>query len=149
MNLVWREQRRIEPFLNRARELGASVKIQKSDDKLEINRLMFEMEAHTESFYYLAGRMRTIIAHRSKPLPGLQSFECEGARNVRNKLLEHAEGRDSRIFKQSFGVGGEEGPTIKVERPAGQEHIFPDAGLEANATEIRDNLERVLDRVLS
>lgn len=149
MRLVWREQRRREPFLQRARETGGSIRIQKSDDSREIDKLVFEIEVHTESLYYLAGRMRTVLVHRSKPLPGLNSFDCEGARNVRNKLLEHAEAQDSRIFKQTFGVGGEEGPQIKVERPAGQENIFPDAGLEANATEIKNNLEKLLDRALS
>jgi hypothetical protein len=95
------------------------------------------------------GRMRTIPKHESKPLPGLHSFECLGARNVRNHLLEHAEGRGSRVLMQSFGVGGEQGPTIKVEREEGQEDIFPDAGLWTNALEIARNLEKLLDRVLN
>ena len=55
-------------------------------------RASFEMKLLTESFYYLAGRVRTIVANPGKPLPGLGSFECEGVRDVRNKLLEHAEG---------------------------------------------------------
>jgi hypothetical protein len=111
--------------------------------------LSFEIEAWTESFYYLAGTMRTVLPHSSKPLPGLHSFECEGARNVRNHLLEHAEGKSSRVLMQSFGYGGEAAPTIKVEREEGQENIFPDAGLWANAEEIRENLEVRLDNVLS
>jgi hypothetical protein len=103
----------------------------------------------TESFYYLAGRMRTILTHESKPLPGLQSFKSVGSRDVRNHLLEHAEGRSSRVLMQSFGLGGEQGPTIKVEREEGQEDIFPDAGLWANTSEIAQDLERRLDRVLN
>jgi hypothetical protein len=118
----------------------------KVSDSRKIDRLMFEIQLFTESFYYLAARMRSVLRRGS--LPGLKSFECEGARSVRNKLLEHPEGRDSQVFEQSFGVGGEEGPTLKIERSAEQEAIFPDAGLRANAKEIRDTFERLLDRVL-
>lgn len=112
-----------------------------------MEKVLFEIETLTEAFYYLASRFRTFL--RKGPFSHLHSFECEGARNVRNHLLEHPEGRSSRIFAQSFGVGGEEGPTLKIERNAGQEHLFPDAGLWANAKEIKNNLEVLLDRVLS
>ena len=150
MSLVWKEQQYLESIRMLAERTGAgSVTVEKSDERREIDKLMFEIELLTESFYYLAGRMRTILTHSSKPLPGLHRFECVGARNVRNKLLEHAEGPDSRIFLQSFAVGGDQGPTLKVERPAGQENIFPDAGLEANASEIKDSLDRLLDRILT
>jgi hypothetical protein len=114
-----------------------------------MDRLIFEIEMKTESFYYFAARMRTILTHKSKPLPGLEGFECEGARNVRNKLLEHPEGSDSKVLLQSFGVGGEEGPTVKANREEGQEGIFPDAGLWKNAAEIKGNLEMLLDRALA
>lgn len=107
-------------------------------------RASFEMKLLTESFYYLAGRVRTIIKNPGKPLPGLGSFECEGVRNVRNKLLEHAEGKDSRVSIQSFGSGGPNGPVLKALRYAGQEEVFPDRGLYANAEEFRENLENVL-----
>lgn len=91
-----------------------------SKEMIKMDSLGFEMELFMESFYYLAGRMRTAIT-KSKPLPGLESFECEGARNVRNKLLEHVEGKDSKIYIQSVGFGGEEeGPRLKVGRPEEQ-----------------------------
>lgn len=147
MRLNWREYRNMEA-LRKEFPYGRIV-VKKSEDRLEMDTLLFEIETFTESFYYLAGRMRTILKHESTPLPGLESFECRGARNVRNHLLEHAEGRSSRVLMQSFGVGGEQGPTIKVEREEGQEEIFPDAGLEANAREIVQNLGKSLDRVLN
>jgi len=149
MDLNWIDFRDIESLKKRIQEAGGSIIRTKSKEHLEMETLIFEIETFTESFYYLAGRMRTILRHSSEPLPGLKSFECVGARDVRNKLLEHVEGSDSRVFTQSFGVGGDQGPTLKVKRPAGQEAIFPDAGLEANAAEIKNNFEKLLDRVLS
>lgn len=149
MRLVWIEQRNLEPVMQLARETGASVRYKRSDEKIEINKLMFEIELLTESFYYMAFRMRQLLKHNSKPLPELHKFECVGVRNVRNKLIEHPEEKGSGVILQSFGVGGEQGPTLKVERPAGQENIFPDAGLKANSTEIRDELERLLDQAIT
>jgi hypothetical protein len=113
------------------------------------NRAEFEMKLLTESFYYLAGRLRTIIKHKSAPLPGLQSFETAGVRNVRNKLLEHAESKDSQVLIQSFGHGGECGPVIKAMRYSDQKDVFPDRGLYINAQELKDNLEAKITDVLA
>lgn len=104
----------------------------------------FEMKLLTEAFYYLACRIRTILRNSKAPLPGLTMFECEGVRNVRNKLLEHAEGKDSQISSQSFGWGAARGPVLKSIRYSGQEHIFPDQGLYTNAEEFRKNLEHLI-----
>jgi hypothetical protein len=104
----------------------------------------FELKLLTEAFYHFAWRVRTILRNQRAPLPGLTSFECEGVRNVRNKLLEHAEGRDSQVSIQSFGWGAAQGPVLKALRYSGQEEIFPDRGLYRNAEEFRDNLERLL-----
>jgi hypothetical protein len=145
MHLGWKEQREFE--LLRAGRGSFSITLPASKDRLEMDKLIFEMEMYMESFYYLAGRMRTAIT-KSKPLPGLESFECEGARNVRNKLLEHVEGKDSKVYIQSVGFGGEEGPRLKAHRPEDQESIFPDKGIEANALEIKNNLEKLLDITL-
>lgn len=109
----------------------------------------FEMELLTECFYYIAGRLRTILTSKLNPIPRLHSFECVGARDVRNKLLEHADGKQSEVFIQSFGWGKENGPVLKAARYSGQETAFPDKGLYVNAQEIKDNLERLLNRMLS
>ena len=73
-------------------------------------------------------------------------MKCEGVRNVRNKLLEHPE-KQGKILVQNFGMCGEQGPTLKPERPEGQENIFPDKGLEVNTLEFKNNLETLLDSV--
>lgn len=108
------------------------------------NNAEFEMKLLTECFYYLAGRVRTIIKNSANPLPGLSGFECKGVRDVRNKLLEHAESKDSQVFIQSFGWGAPRGPVIKAARNAGQENVFPDKGLYENAKEFSANLERLI-----
>ena len=102
------------------------------------------MKLLAEAFYYFAGRVRTILRNTQAPLPGLACFECDGVRNTRNKLLEHAEGKDSQVSIQSFGWGGSRGPVIKALRYGGQENVFPDRGLYENAEEFRVNLERCI-----
>jgi hypothetical protein len=58
-----------------------------------------ELQFYTEAFYYFAFRLRCIF----RDLPNLARLECKGVRDVRNKLLEHPEGRDSNVFLESFG----------------------------------------------
>lgn len=108
------------------------------------HKATFEMELLTETFYYLAGRVRTIAKHSENPLPGLSSFECAGVRNTRNKLLEHPEGKDSKVHMLSFAWGAPRGPVVKAIRWADQAEIFPDKGLYENAEEFRTSFERLL-----
>jgi len=114
-------------------------------EEMELQKnAVFEMSLLTESFYYIAGRIRTILRNAEAPIPGLTCFECEGVRNTRNHLLEHAEGKNSRVFSRSFGCGAIQGPVLKAIRSTGQKDIFPDRGLYKNAEEFRSNLERLL-----
>jgi hypothetical protein len=115
----------------------------------EMQRLEFEIQLFTECFYYLAGRLRTILRNRAEPFPGLTSFECEGVRNVRNWLLEHSEREHSRVTIRSLGWGGPQGPVLKSIREQGQEQVFPDKGLYCNAAEIKANLERLISNALA
>jgi hypothetical protein len=108
----------------------------------------FRLEIFTETFYFLAFRVRTILKHKPSPLPFLGSFECKGVRDVRNKLLEHVEGSDSQVWIQSFAWGSPHGPVLKAIRPSDQTEVFPDQGLLVNAEEFKKNLEaRVLDAI--
>jgi hypothetical protein len=115
----------------------------------EADSLWFEMQLFTECFYYFAGRLRTILRNKAEPLPELSYFECEGARNVRNKLLEHAEAKDSQVFIRSFGFGGTQGPVLKSIRNQGQESVYPDKGLYQNALEIKESLEHLINKALA
>lgn len=121
-------------------------------DELLFGKRLLEMELLTEAFYYFAGRIRTILRNgkkRKSLIPGLSSFECEGIRNTRNKLLEHAEEKDSQVSIPSFSWGGPQGPVIRALRYSGQEKIFPDRGLYENAEEMRLSLETLLQKLLS
>lgn len=111
-------------------------------------RAMFEIKLFTECFYYLAGRIRSMLRHKKVPLPGLEKFEAAGVRNVRNQLLEHPEGVNSRVFINSWGFGASHGSVLKALRYEGQEQIFPDNGLYKNALEMKQNMERILQQVL-
>jgi hypothetical protein len=95
-----------------------------------------DLEVLTESFYFLAHR----ACKAAQALPGLESFESVGIRNVRNQLIEHPEGKSSGVLMMSFGFGGDCGPVIKALRLQQQVDIWPDRGLFANADEFADNL---------
>ena len=100
-------------------------------------------------FYHLAHRARIIVRHKTRPLPLLEGFEAPGVRDVRNHLLEHPESSDSQVFTRSFGAGGTDGPVVKSVRETGQESIWPDHGLFANAREFDENLKRTLSNAIA
>ncbi len=108
-----------------------------------------EIRLMTEAFYYFAARVRTILRHRSTPMPYLSSFECAGVRNVRNHLIEHPEGANSQVFVQSFTFGNPEGPVLKSGRSPDKENVFPDKGLQPNAVEFNENLAVVIRGALA
>ena len=112
-------------------------------------RIQFELRLFTEAFYYFAGRIRTIFHNKAFPMPGMTRFDCRGVTIVRNKLLEHSEGRDAQVSMQSFACGGPQGPVLKAMRYTGQEDIFPDKGLYVNAAEFVAELEELLLRELA
>ncbi|HET6407276.1 MAG TPA: hypothetical protein VFG14_05300 [Chthoniobacteraceae bacterium] len=105
-----------------------------------------EAQIFTEAFYYFSGRIRSLLRHKSEPIPRLHSFECEGVRNVRNHLIEHPEGGNSLVLIRSFGWVGDNGPVVKAVRYSHQEKTFPDAGLYRNAEVFKANLERLLQQ---
>ena len=110
----------------------------------DLNTWTMEAQILTEAFYYFAGRIRSLLRHKSEPIPGLRSFECEGVRNVRNHLIEHPEGGNSLVLIRSFAWVGDNGPVVKAVRYSHQEKVFPDAGLYRNAEVFKANLERLL-----
>jgi len=81
-------------------------------------------------------------------MPKLKTFEAAGVWNVRNHLIEHPEGRASRVLSRSFSFGGAHGPVVKAIRETA-ETAHPDAGLYANAQEFADNLEATLASALT
>ena len=105
---------------------------------LRLNEI--EIMVLTEAFYYCASRARQVI----RKLPGLGSFEAIGVRDVRNKLLEHPEGKDSEVIENGFSVCFERGPIIKGVRRVDKVNVFPDAGLYPNCQEFVANLKAVL-----
>src|SRR5205823_9887311 len=86
-------------------------------------QLLREMEMHAESFYDFAFRARNVL----RSLPGLESFEAVGVRNVRNKLLQHPEGKDSRVLGQGFAFRAEVGPAMRAIRSTDDPQVWQDA----------------------
>lgn len=108
---------------------------------------VFEVRMFTEAFYYFAWRLRRILRHKDT-CPFLSSFECPGVRNVRNLLIEHPEGENSRAFTWSWTVGGPDGPALKVDREPDEQSAPPDLCLNVNVQELRDNLDAQLEAAL-
>ena len=102
--------------------------------------LVEEIELLTEAFYYLAFRARSVL----QALPGLDSFDPVGIRIVRNKLIEHPEGKDSRVLDQSFVFGADRGPVLRGMRFEHESPVWPDPGLYRNAEEFREKLQALL-----
>lgn len=105
----------------------------------------FIVRAYTESFYYLAFRLRHILQNG---MPGLSGFECKGVRNVRNHLIEHPE--KSKVLLQTFDLGltSGKGPRLKVD-PAQKKVEHVDIGLFVNALEYKTSLETALNKAIA
>jgi hypothetical protein len=103
-----------------------------------------DLELYSESFYWIAFRAR----HALRAMPGFGSFEAEGVRDVRNKLLEHPEEKGSGVLWGGFAWGATQGPVIKAVRYENQAQIFPDAGLYVNADQFFSNIEHAANNAV-
>jgi hypothetical protein len=110
--------------------------------------LVFVMRMLTESFYYFAFRVRQILRNKVHQFPLLGSFEAAGVRDVRNQLIEHPEGKDSRVFNRTFAWSLESGMHLKSGRQVWESKEFADNGLDANAGEFNENLRVALSRAI-
>lgn len=104
-----------------------------------------DMQIFTDCAYLLAWRASGAI----DKLPGLNGFKPVGVRDVRNKLIEHVDGKDIGILMNSFGWGGPQGPVVRAIRTEDKKDLFPDAGLFVNMTAYSDDLVGRIDRVLA
>jgi hypothetical protein len=96
-------------------------------------RWFFKTMYHTEALYMHAFRVRDAVRHKSKPIPGLSSFDAPGVRDVRNHLLIHPEG--AQIYSRSFLWGPETGPVIRPKRSPSEAGKHEDQGLVHNMIE--------------
>jgi hypothetical protein len=108
--------------------------------------VLLEIRLLTEAFYYFAARVEAIT--RKKGLPAI-TFKCPGVRRVRDKLIEHPEGSDSRVFYQSFSFGDPHGPRLKAGGPVTEPRVFQDNGLYPNAEEFAQNLLAAFARAMA
>lgn len=99
-------------------------------------------EIFTYSFYYLAFRVYDILRTVTK-----LGVSAPGIVTVRNHLMEHPEGKSSRILSYGFGHIGPYGPTVKPGRNQNEKPIHMDNGLYHNAKEFETSLLKSLNRV--
>jgi hypothetical protein len=107
-------------------------------------KLRFMMRLLTESFYYFAFRIRQILRNDVHRFLELQSFDASGVRDVRNHLIEHPEGKSSRVFNQTFSWSPNCGMQLKSGRHEWEISGFVDTGFVANASQFSANLESAL-----
>jgi hypothetical protein len=100
-----------------------------------------ELRLKTEQFYQHAHRLTKVIAL----LPGLEGFEHKPTAIVRNQLIEHPEGKTSKVLFDSFGYGTVTGPVVKAMRVGKEVGPHPDAGLYPNAIGFVEALTRALN----
>jgi len=117
------------------------------EEKHKLTRFLDEGMVFAEAFYFFAWRIMLITHHGTNQLPGLKGLKdkAEGVRTVRNDLIVHPE-REG-IIMPSFSWGNN-GPTLKVARPAGQTFEIRDNGLWINAQEFKDSLEELLQKAI-
>lgn len=102
-----------------------------------------ELKLHLETFYYIAHRIKVILQKAGGALPQLDSFEAIGITRVRNNLLEHANQKGGRIV-YSFSVSNAAGARLRPVGMLGDADTFVDPGFPSNASEFKQNLERLL-----
>ena len=105
----------------------------------------FQIRLYAEAFYYFAARLINILKRYS----AFKNLDVPGVRNVRNNLIEHSDKPGSGITQQNWSHGSGIGPMFKTSRRKDQKPIPMDQGLFANATELRERIERRLKPILA
>ena len=137
------EQFGIMLMLTKTNELGEEEHYNATHERDE--QLRFMMRLLTESYYYFSFRLRQLLRNDAHPFFGLGSFESVCVRNVRNHLIEHPEGKSSRIFNRTFSWTKESGMHLKTGRQSWESNEFIDSGFVANSDEFNQNLSKALD----
>lgn len=106
-----------------------------------------QLQLTLECFYYVAGRLDTILTQCGDALPGIRDFRANGVRRVRNNLIEHSnKPGGERVV--SMGIAPETGPWLRALTESREINGYLDHGFEANAAELRANLETTFRRAL-
>jgi hypothetical protein len=106
------------------------------EEKKELRRMTL--------LYYQTAHM---LLKRLRKLPALKTVECTPISVVRNLLMEHPEGRNSKVIFDTFGYSDINGPTVKALRRAGQSDQYPDRGFRVNNNELVAAIVAILAKV--
>lgn len=116
---------------------GKSNILHNIENKKKENKL----QRLTIEFYQTAFRIIKI----TEKIPHLNKFTSNGVRDIRNHLIEHPEGKASRITFNSFSYSKNDGPYIKGVR-RNNEINFMDRGFKVNSQEFISNFTKVLKK---
>lgn len=110
----------------------------------------FAARYHAEAFYYFAARLQRILKNAKGTLPGLDFRPVPGIVKVRNDLIEHPEGRNSRIFAGGTQVTADPfNLWLKVPGTVSAMNGPLDPGLIENVEALRKEIDRSLTAALS
>lgn len=106
--------------------------------------IFLRIKFFTDAIYINAFRVREILRHKDRMLPGLANFEAKGVRDVRNNLLIHPEGKGSKILSISFMWDRRVGSIIKPKRLEHEAGRHVDQGLLPNMEEFFRSFEETV-----
>ena len=110
--------------------------------KTEVEENQFKTIIYLESFYYFSHRLIKLL--KKSKIGKFDELNPRGIITVRNKLIEHPEGHDSRILERGFLFGVPGGPRIKPFDSQFMPNKFFDKGLWSNARELRLQLVKCI-----
>jgi hypothetical protein len=93
-----------------------------------------------ECFYYVAFRCGRLASR----LPDFGHVKFKGINQVRNKLIEHSDGKDMLLFSSSSGWDPTRGVVLRSSRSDDETEGFRDEGFNANLNEFVGSLEQLL-----
>jgi hypothetical protein len=99
-----------------------------------VHELGDQVELYGEAFYFFAWRLKGALSQ----VPGFSTFDPVGVRDVRNHLIEHAEGRKRGVMARSFMFNCPQGFVLKPH--GGGPGRVVDKGLYPNAEELLTDL---------
>lgn len=116
-----------------------------SAEHVQFWQRQFEIRFYTETFYYFAWRLQTILAANGVASLGIAFKPVAGIRVARNQLIEHPEKKPGGPL--GGGVEVTTGPfDVRLKVPPSEPAM--DVGLLANAKELSDRLHTALKGAL-
>ncbi len=132
------------------KDVFASVRFQDQVAYQRNYQACFLVELYTETFYYFAHRLQTILADTHDWLPFVVDYDVvKEVQVVRNQLFEHPEGSTSGVTQRRWIYNSHVGPIVKASCRPDQPTWHQDPGLFPNAAKLRVSVANVFANALA